>query len=417
MRFRPLLSVLILAALAGDPSAAIRINEPAPPAKPGATKPASPAPAKPAPAKPTPATPAPAKTPPAAPAKPAPVKTTPAASTPARPPSASPVRPSDPLFAEQWNLAAIGMPTAWTRSAGAPVTVAVIDTGHTRLGELGTRFVNGPDFVSDPATSGDGDGRDADGQDPAAKFSYHGTLVAALIGAAHDGAGIAGINPRARLLAARVADANGEIRVDDLAAALRWAAGLDVPGVPRNPTPARVVNLSLFADFVPLTGCDPTVQAALDDVYAAGVTVVAGAGNDDASADGYTPAGCEHVITVAATDRAGRRAPYSNWGGSVTLAAPGGTSPGGEVLSVSPSGTARRTGTSLAAPHVTGVVSLMLGLNPKLTPDEVKAILTRTATPFPGGACDPDPSRPCGAGVLNAPAALDAARPAVPVVR
>lgn len=312
--------------------------------------------------------------------------------------------PSTPLYPQQWNLAAIRAPQAWAVSRGAPVTVAVVDTGYAPLPELNGRVVNGYDFVSDPRASGDGDGRDADASDPGTT-AYHASMVAGLIAGRWNGPGVAGLNPLARIVQLRVADVNGEIRARDVADAVRWAAGLNVPGAPRNPFPARVINLSLFVDFIPLTGCDPAVQAAIDEVTARSVVVVVGAGNDDADAALYTPAGCRNVITVTATDRAGQRAGYANWGASVTLAAPGGVR-GGEVEVTTPAGTSGRTGTSLAAPLVSGVVSLMLGLNPQLTPDEVKRILQDSAAPLPGCAAPES----CGAGLLDAGRALNAAK-------
>lgn len=300
------------------------------------------------------------------------------------------------------------MQDAWQLSRGALVTVAVLDTGFASLPDLAGRVVNGYDFVSDVSVSGDGDGRDADARD-GGETAYHASMVASLIASAHDASGLAGVNPRARIVHLRVADIHGHVRVEDLVDAMRWAVGLPVAGTPRNPSPARVLNLSLFADFIPLDRCDPRVQQVLDEVAARGVIVVAGAGNDDADAAGYTPAGCRNVITVTGTGREGRRAPYANWGRSVTLAAPGGGA--AEPITVfTANGAARHTGTSLAAPLVSGVVSLMLGLNTRLTPNDVSALLQRSAGAFPGRSCDRAAAKTCGAGMLNAAAALEAAR-------
>ncbi len=312
--------------------------------------------------------------------------------------------PSTPLYPQQWNLAAIRAPQAWAVSRGAPVTVAVVDTGYAPLAALGARAVNGYDFVSDPQAAGDGDGRDADARDPGTT-AYHASMVASLIAGSWHGPGVAGLNPLARVVQVRVADVNGEIRARDVADAVRWAAGLSVPGTPRNPFPARVINLSLFVDFIPLTGCDPAVQAAINEVSARKVVVVAGAGNADADAALYTPAGCQGVITVTATDKVGRRANYANWGGSVTLAAPGGTV-GNEVEVTTPAGTSGRTGTSLAAPLVSAAVSLMLGVNPALTPAEVGRMLQESASPLPSCVAP----KSCGAGLLDVAGALEMAK-------
>ena len=299
------------------------------------------------------------------------------------------------------------MPQGWAITRGATITVAVLDTGYLSDPELRGRLVNGYDFVSDAARSGDGDGRDADASG-VGPLAYHGEVVANIIAAAHDTQGMAGINPLARVLAVRVGGAGGLIAPQDLIDGMRWAAGLRVSGAPINLRPARIINLSLYADFIPLTGCDARIQAAINEVTTQGVLVVAGAANDHTDAAGYTPAGCRNVLTVAATNRAGMRASYSNYGASVALSAPGGEPGDGLVLS-SIGGTLTRDGTSFAAPQVSGVASLMLGLNPRLTPAQLSQLLLSTARPFPGGQCDPDPRKRCGAGLLDAGAALRAA--------
>ncbi len=337
----------------------------------------------------------------------APSKTAPA-QTPTVPTPINAAAPTDPLYGQQWNLAAVKMPAGWAVTPGEAITVAVLDTGYVNDPELAGRLTSGYDFVSDPARSGDGDGRDADASGVGA-FRYHGEGVANIIAAAHDAQGMAGINPRARIVAVRVAGEDGLIAPQDLIDGLRWAAGLRVAGAPLNLRPARIVNLSLYADFIALTGCDAGVQRAVDEVTARGVLIVAGAANDAADAGGYSPAGCRGVLTVAATNRAGRRANYSNFGASVALAAPGGEQSGPLVFSAV-EGEQRRSGTSFAAPQVAGVASLVMGLNPRLTPAQVIDLLRRTAQPFVGGRCDPDPARSCGTGLMDAGAALRAAK-------
>jgi serine protease len=338
---------------------------------------------------------------------------------PATPAPPTPYRPGDPLYPRQWNLTTIGMPQAWALLPGAvrtvstpktpPVTVAVLDTGFVNSPELTGRVVNGYDFVRDPARAGDSNGRDADASG-VGPFAYHGEVVANIIAAAHDGRGMAGINPLARVVQVRVAGVDGLIDPQDLADGLRWAAGLTVPGVPANSNPARVLNLSLFADFIPLTGCDARIQNAVDAVTARGALVVVGAANDGADAAGYSPAGCRNVLTVTSATQAGMRPAYANWGRSVALAAPGGESGHGiPVSSLSgPGGVRAPDGTSMAAPHVSGVASLILSVRPRLTPEQLRSVLTRTTVAFPGGHCDPDPARSCGSGMLNAAAAVRA---------
>ncbi|PNY82942.1 serine protease [Deinococcus koreensis] len=361
-----------------------------------------------------PSTPRPAPAPapalpeiPPAPASPsAPPEIRPVAPAPVSPPPAFRL-PTDPLFPRQWDLRAIRLPEAWVLSRGGPVTVAVLDTGYVASPELTGRVVNGYDFVSDPRRSGDGTGRDADASG-VGEYAYHAEVVANLIAAAHDGRGMAGINPQARVVQVRVAGTDGQIDVPDLVDGMKWAAGLPVSGAPLNPHPARLLNLSLFADFIPLTGCDRRVQAAIDAVTAKGALVVAGAANDGANSAGYSPAGCRNVLTVTSVTEQGTRPGYANWGASVALGAPGGeVGHGIPASSLSgPGGERSPNGTSFAAPHATGVASLLLGVRPKLSPALLRTYLTGTATRFPGGQCDPLPERSCGAGTLNAEAAL-----------
>ncbi|GHF62141.1 serine protease [Deinococcus metalli] len=350
----------------------------------------------------------------AAPARPeiAPVAPTPAtpelqpvSPTPAT--TSAPSVPSDPLYARQWPLPVIRLPQAWEKAPGGPVTVAVLDTGYVASPELAGRVVNGYDFVSDPARSGDGDGRDADatGLGP---FAYHAEVVANVIAAGRDGQGMVGVNPQAKIVHVRVAGTDGMIAPQDLVDAMKWAVGLSVPGVPANPNPARLLNLSLYADFIPLTGCDARIQAAIDTVTARGALVVAGAANDGTDARGYSPAGCRNVVTVTSVSAQGARPDYANWGSTVTLAAPGGERGHGIVASSvsGPGGERTPNGTSFAAPHVTGVASLLLSVRPKLSPALLRSYLTRSATPFPNRQCDPVPTHTCGSGTLNAEAAV-----------
>lgn len=151
----------------------------------------------------------------------------------------------------------------------------------------------------------------------------------------------------------------------------------------------------------------PATQSAINDAVAAGASVVAAAGNSAEDAAGATPAGCDNVITVAASDARGHLVTrYSNFGNTVEIMAPGGDrnrddsgdgNPDG-VLSMVKGGYAYYNGTSMAAPHVAGVAALLLAQNPSLTPAEVLQKLQDNAVPRDSTQCP----KPCGAGLLNA---------------
>ena len=207
----------------------------------------------------------------------------------------------------------------------------------------------------------------------------------------------------------------------DIIDATRWAAGLAVPGVPANADPAQVLNLSLGAPGA----CSVEEQRAVDDVLATGTVraVVSAAGNDGGDSSRIAPGNCRGVIAVTATDRNGSRAPYASAGANVAVAAPGGAFPANEtggqngILSLFNAGRttpatdsfAFAVGTSEAAAHVSGVAALVLSVNPALTAAELRALIARTARAFPNFTCS---TLICGAGIVDAGAALLAAAPA-----
>jgi serine protease len=335
--------------------------------------------------------------------------------------------PNDPLYPNQWHYPKISLPCAWTlksKGVGSPV-VAVLDTGKTLHPDLASHFVGGYDFISNVWTANDGTGRDADPTDPGDAAvcggvsypnSWHGTHVAGTIGASTNNAvGVAGVNWNAKILPVRVLGRCGGTTTD-IADAIRWAAGLPVAGAPFNAFPAKVINMSL-GGYLGAGTCavnDPVMQSAINDVtILKGVNVVVAAGNDSADAKNYTPASCNNTITVGATNVLNQRAWYSNFGSYVDVAAPGGeTTIGGVpvdkdgngksdgVLStlLNSTGTAYTygyyQGTSMASPHVAGVVSLMLAKSPALTPAQVLNTLKLNATPLPGLGL--------GSGLINA---------------
>ncbi|MDW8350862.1 MAG: S8 family serine peptidase [Anaerolineae bacterium] len=348
--------------------------------------------------------------------------------------------PNDPQYGQQWHYFApapgnygANLPTAWDITTGsAGIVVAVLDTGilfgHP---DLAGRTVPGYDFITSAYTANDGNGRDSDASDPGdwttmsdtcdpyrpRNSSWHGTHVAGTIGAAsNNSTGVAGVNWVSQILPVRVLGRCGGTDAD-IIDGLRWAAGLSVSGVPANANPARVLNLSLGG----FGSCTSAWQNAINQVVAAGAVVVVAAGNSNLNASGFVPANCNNVITVAATNRQGSKASYSNFGTNVEISAPGGESGSDGVLSTLNAGTttpgthtyAFYKGTSMATPHVAGVASLMLSVKPSLTPAQVLNLLQSTATPFPtGSTCD---TTICGAGIVNAAAAVQAAQNSAPM--
>ncbi|MBI5042097.1 MAG: S8 family serine peptidase [Gammaproteobacteria bacterium] len=341
--------------------------------------------------------------------------------------------PHDPLRASQWHLFeqyGINAYAAWDLQRGAArVVVAILDTGLLAHADIDpARVLNGYDFVSDPIISNDGDGRDPDPTDPgdavsanecgvgtpAANSTWHGLHLAGVIGATADnGVGVSGINHASRLLPVRVLGKCGG-DFSDIIKGIMWSAGLSVSGVPDNPTPAQVINLS----FAAASSCTPAVQDAIDRATAAGAIVVAAAGNGNGADVANTlPAGCDNVIAVTATDRAGAIAAYANVGNRVLLGAPGGDAVD-SILSVFNTGTtapagdtyAYVAGTSVAAAQVSAAVSLLLSAQPGLTLADVRLILRQTTQAYAGGC----PANNCGAGILDLYAAVQAAAVTTP---
>lgn len=325
--------------------------------------------------------------------------------------------PNDRLYAAQWHYPAMNLPAAWDLTTGsATVVVAVIDTGIVSHPDLGQRVLAGYDFVTDSARAQDGDGRDADPTDqgrdlPNGESSWHGTHVAGTIGAvSNNQVGVAGVDWNARLLPVRVLGKGGDTDFD-IAAGMQWASGGTVPGAPANPTPASVLNLSLGGEGGPAQ----SYQDVIDEAVGRGAVIVVAAGNDNIEASRFTPCNQQQVICVGATRFSGKRASYSNFGGAVHVVAPGGESaedangdsyPDG-VLSTFQDGANAvfqfEQGTSMASPHVAGVVALMKARSASITAAQAKMALTSTAnTAF---QC----SEGCGAGLVNAHAAVLAA--------
>ncbi len=324
--------------------------------------------------------------------------------------------PNDPLYADQWHYfestGGLSLPDAWDTTTGTGVVVAVIDTGYRPHADLVANILPGFDMISDPFTANDGDGRDNDAIDPGdpcgSNFSsWHGTHVAGTVAAvANNGLGVAGVAYGASVVPVRVLGRCGGY-TSDIADGVIWAAGGTVGGVPANANPAQVLNLSLGG----FGSCSNTYQDAFDIARANGATTTVSAGNSSSDAANFQPASCNGVITVAATNRNGGRANYSNFGAVVEIAAPG-----GQILPVAANGVLSTLnagaiapgpdiyeyyqGTSMAAPHVAGLAALLYSVNPELTPDQVEAVIIDTARAFPG-TCDQ-----CGSGIADAAAAV-----------
>lgn len=270
--------------------------------------------------------------------------------------------PNDPYFPLQWDLGGgygVDAAAAWDTTLGDPsIVVAVIDTGIVTHPDLAGRTVAGYDFISDALVANDGDGRDADPADPGdwitaaesangyfkgcpvTNSSWHGSHVAGtIVATANNATGIAGIAPGARVAPIRVLGKCGGY-LSDVAAAIRWAAGGTVPGVPSNPTPARIANLSLSGP----AACDPTMQDAVTYATNAGTLVVAAAGNSAIDASNAVPANCAGALAVASTTSAGLRSSFSNYGATVAIAAPG-----SGIYSTVDSGTRSPAGAAIAA--------------------------------------------------------------------
>lgn len=353
--------------------------------------------------------------------------------------------PNDPRYGEQWhyhapngmNKGGANLPGAWDITKGNEhISVAILDTGvrpHADLGPL----LSGYDFISDPGMANDGNGRDNDASDPgdavgadecgagesAKSSSWHGTHVAGTVAAVmNNNTGVVGIAPDVRILPVRVLGKCGGY-TSDIVDGMRWAAGLPVAGVPNNPRPAHVLNLSLGA----AGNCSAAFQSAVNAVLSAGKVIVAAAGNGGADQVSQ-PANCSGVLAVTAHAIDGDNASYANVGPEVAISAPGGgcgtlsalngscdyAVNGLHVLSLGNTGSnapdadaySLFRGTSMATPHVAGVVALMLSAY-RLTPAQVRSHLQSSARPHPAGTACTTLAGKCGAGMLDAVRALN----------
>ena len=302
---------------------------------------------------------------------------------------------NDPQYSKQWNLT---NPTTGVQNTGnarlrrgATVKVAVLDTGYVPHPDLVTGMANGYDFISDPLSARDGDGRDPNPRDEgdyapynlckdqanAHTSTWHGTSVAGIIGArGNNGMGMVGAADLARVQPVRVLGRCGG-RTSDIADAIIWAAGGHVDGVPDNTYPAKIINMSIGT----VTRCPAAYQRAIDIARSKGALVVAAAGNGNTEASKYAPANCRGVITVGATTKAGTRASFSNYGTRVNISAPG-----ENILTLSMNSLDRpdntkfsydyESGTSMAAPHVSALLAQQLVNGTSITTKQVEEAFT-----------------------------------------
>jgi serine protease len=380
------------------------------------------------------------------------------------------------------DLSATDAVSAWAITTGSSGTViADIDTGvrfdHPDLlrAGMGGRLLPGYDFVDqdyNPNTgvalgtfliANDGDGWDPDPSDPGdwisstdqssivfpakscpvENSSWHGTRVVGVLGAlTNNDVGIAAMTWNPYILPVRALGKCGGYD-SDIVAGMQWAAGLNVTGVPDNPYPADIVNLSLGGSG----SCPSIYQNAISTLNAMGVLVVASAGNESGPVD--APGNCSGVLAVAGLRNVGTKVGYSSLGPEVGISAPAGNC----VTSSSPPclrsidtttnlglttpGTNSYTdqtnpnlGTSFSAPIVSGIAALMRAVNANLTPAQLIARIKSSSTAFPQpagvaqcGSSGSDPavecacvSGQCGAGMINALSAVNAALNPIAVI-
>ncbi|MDH5360491.1 MAG: S8 family serine peptidase [Gammaproteobacteria bacterium] len=302
--------------------------------------------------------------------------------------------PTDPLYNRLWNYHSINMPRVWEEGliTGSGTIVAVIDTG-VKLDhpDLAGQLVSGYDFISYIPNAIDGDGIDPNPDDPGDGFgtfypsTFHGTHVAGTIAAkANNGIGIVGVAHGAKIMPLRVLGSLGGSDYD-IIQAMYYAAGLQNDSGTYPSQKADVINMSLGGP-----GYSSTFEMAVSTVYNAGTIIVAAAGNENTSSLMY-PASYPGVVSVSAVDLAKVRAPYSNFGSEIDVAAPGGNTganldrddyPDGILSTIAddrygyPVNTyGYYQGTSMATPHVAAVAALMKQADPAMTPTQFESHL------------------------------------------
>lgn len=318
-------------------------------------------------------------------------------------------KPDDEFYFLQWHFQEINAQKAWNLTNGNPVNVAVVDTGIVKHPDLDINILPGIDTISDPELSFDNDGRDLNPIDSEQNSGHHGTHVAGTIAAiANNGIGLAGLSWNAKIIPVRALTSKGG-STKDILAGISWAAGFTVDNFKKNPNPAKVINLSLGSQ----RPCSIAEQLLFHKLAQKDIITIVAAGNDNKNTQNYSPASCNNVITVGATAPGGTRASYSNYGSRIDIMAPGGNNDTKVIINDQPyAGGIYSTildskgkpsygiqqGTSMAAPHVSGAVALLLGEQPNMSFHEVRTRLKFAADPL-GNQCDIPNG--CGAGLLN----------------
>jgi len=332
--------------------------------------------------------------------------------------------PNDPLYRYQWHYPQLNLPQAWDLTTGTGAIVAVIDTGVVlRHPDLQGQLVAGYDFIRDRGNAVDGDGIDRDPDDPGDRSnpdgssSFHGTHVAGTVAAATGNSlGVAGVAFGAKVMPLRAVGRFGG-SIYDIEQAVRFAAGLPNDSGTVPPRRADVINLSLGSTYA-----DAEDQAVFEAARTAGVVVVAAAGNS-ADSERFYPAAYPGVLAVSAVDINKNLAPYSSFGSWVSVAAPGGSTardvngdgkPDGVLSTVATDTEGVLVndyviwqGTSMATPHVAGVVALMKALAPTLPPQSIANLLAAGALTDDLGAVGRDDQ--FGYGLINGYKAVIAA--------
>ena len=285
--------------------------------------------------------------------------------------------PNDPEYSKQWNFRNINVEQAWDETKGDGITVAVIDTGVSKVPDLKlTKFVKGYDFVNNKDDASDDNG--------------HGTHVAGTIAqSTNNGYGVAGIAYQANIMPLKVLSGSGGGTIADIAEAIKFAADND----------ADVINMSLGGG-----GASNMIEEAIKYAHSKGVVIIAAAGNEGRNSSSY-PARYPNVMSVSATDAAGDKASYSNFGAGVDISAPGGSETGKIIQNTVDPSSGESVfvgfqGTSMAAPHVAGVAALVRATGVE-DPTEVVNILKQSSRKV-----QEDHLNHFGAGHLDAGAAV-----------